>query len=378
MPVLELRHLRYLLAVADHGNFTRAAKELHISQPTLSQQIKQLERTVGVLLLDRTGRTVRLTDAGAVYADHARRALRDLAAAERAVHDVQDLSRGHLRLGVTPTFTAYLVGPLTAELRTRHPGIGLTLTEMPQDQLETALLADDLDLGIAFAGPHLPGIAATALFTETLSLVISASRARTTPSPLPVHAVRDEQLALLSGDFATRGHIDAYFARHRATPRITVEAGSIQAITEIVQCTRLATVLPDAITHDHPHLVPVPLDPSMPTRTVTLLHRENAYQSAAARAFTHLTHDFVHSRGYTPPPDRPPDPPRPLDDVRHPPSSPTRQTTQAAALAAGARVRRERRLRLPLHAAVTGTAGTAATAWTSRRRPAHWPAPRPY
>ncbi|QSS88976.1 LysR family transcriptional regulator, partial [Streptomyces sp. M54] len=147
MASVELRHLRYLLAVAEHGNFTRAAEELHISQPTLSQQIKQLERTVGVQLLDRTGRRVRLTDAGAVYTDHAGRALRDLAAGERAVHDVQNLSRGHLRLGATPTFTAYLLGPLVAGLHARHPGIGLTLTEMPQDRIEAALLADDLDLG---------------------------------------------------------------------------------------------------------------------------------------------------------------------------------------------------------------------------------------
>ncbi|MFD5435094.1 transcriptional regulator CynR [Kitasatospora sp. NPDC127067] len=302
MAAPELRHLRYLLAVAEHGNFTRAAEELHISQPTLSQQIRQLEKTLGVQLLDRTGRTVRLTDAGAVYTDHARRALRDLAAAERAVHDVQDLSRGHLRLGVTPTFTAYLVGPLTAELHARHPGVGLTLTETTQDRIEAALLADDLDLGIAFAGTHPPGITATVLFTETLSLVTGTSRARTLPDPLPVHALKDEQLALLSGDFATRAHIDGYFARHRAAPRITVEANSVQALTEIVRRTDLATVLPDALAHDHPHLAPVPLDPPLPTRTVTLLHREGAYRSAAARAFTRLTRDLVHARGYPPAP----------------------------------------------------------------------------
>ncbi|MGW7307576.1 transcriptional regulator CynR [Streptomyces sp. NPDC054835] len=301
---LELRHLRYLLAVAEHGNFTRAAEYLHISQPTLSQQVRQLERALDVQLLDRTGRTVRLTDAGAAYAEHARRALRDLAAAERAVRDVQDLSSGHLRLGVTPTFTAYLVGPLAAAFHSRHPGIGLTLTEATQDRIEAALLADELDLGIAFAGPHPPGIAAAPLFTETLSLVTAAGEHPSGPDstasdPLPVHALADRQLALLSDDFATRVHIDAYFAAHRVAPRITVEANSIQALTEIVRRGPLATVLPDAITHDHPHLAPVPLDPPLPTRTVTLLHRQGAYHSAATRAFARLTHDLVRTRGYT-------------------------------------------------------------------------------
>ncbi|MFF9671230.1 transcriptional regulator CynR [Streptomyces eurythermus] len=294
---LELRHLRYLLAVAENGTFTRAAEELHISQPTLSQQIKQLERLLGAQLLDRTGRSVRLTDAGEAYAHHARRALRDLAAAERAVHDVRDLTRGHLRLAVTPTFTAYLTGPLAAELHSRHPGVTLTLREMTQDRIEAGLLADEIDLGIAFTGTHLPGITATELFTEALTLVTSARHGADDHRALPVENLARMQLALLTGDFATRTHIDDYFVRHGISPRTAVEANSIQALTAIVQRTTLATVLPDAIARDHPHLTLIPLDPPLPVRTVALLTRTDAYQSAAARAFTDLTHDLVRTRG---------------------------------------------------------------------------------
>ncbi|MFG2928125.1 transcriptional regulator CynR [Streptomyces achromogenes] len=294
---LELRHLRYLLAVAENGTFTRAAEELHLSQPTLSQQIKQLERMLGAQLLDRTGRTVRLTDAGEAYVHHARRALRDLAAAERAVHDVRDLTRGHLRLAVTPTFTAYLTGPLAAELHTRHPGITLTLREMTQDRIEAGLLADEIDLGIAFAGTHLPGITATELFTEALTLVTSARHPAGDHRALPVKELARMQLALLTGDFATRTHIDDYFARHGISPRTAVEANSIQALIAIVRRTTLATVLPDAIAQDHPHLTRTPLDPPLPVRTVALLTRADAYRSAAARAFTDLTHDVVRACG---------------------------------------------------------------------------------
>lgn len=294
---LELRHLRYLLAVAENGTFTRAAEELHLSQPTLSQQIKQLERMLGAQLLDRTGRTVRLTDAGEAYVHHARRALRDLAAAERAVHDVRDLTRGHLRLAVTPTFTAYLTGPLAAELHSRHPGITLTLREMTQDRIEAGLLADEIDLGIAFAGTHLPGITATELFTEALTLVTSARHPAGDHRALPVEELARMQLALLTGDFATRTHIDDYFARHGISPRTAVEANSIQALIAIVRRTTLATVLPDAIAQDHPHLTRTPLDPPLPVRTVALLTRADAYRSAAARAFTDLTHDVVRACG---------------------------------------------------------------------------------
>ncbi|WP_324618449.1 transcriptional regulator CynR [Streptomyces sp. XY413] len=297
---LELRHLRYLIAVAEHGSFTRAAEALRISQPTLSQQVKQLERAVGAQLLDRTGRAVRLTDAGATYVHHARGALRDLAAAERAVKDLADLSRGHLRLALTPTFTAYLVGPLVAGLHEAHPGVTLELLEMPQDDIEAGLLADHHDLGLAFDRPHLPGITATPLYTETLGLVVAAEDDGPDPGtgPLPVRDLAARRLALLSGDFATRGHVDDYLATHGVRPHIAVEANSVQALTEIVRRTSLATVLPDAVTHDHPHLRQVALDPALPARTVTLLRRESAYESAASRAFTELTARLIRTRGY--------------------------------------------------------------------------------
>ncbi|MEU2791960.1 transcriptional regulator CynR [Streptomyces sp. NPDC007100] len=306
---LELRHLRYLLAVAEHASFTRAAEALHVSQPTLSQQVKQLERALKVQLLDRTGRTVRLTDAGRAYAHYARSALRDLDAAERAVLDVRDLTRGTLRLATTPTFTAYLVGPLAAAFHTRYPGISLILRELPQDRMEAALLADELDLGIAFSGPHLPGVTGTALFTETLGLVVGPAHPQAgRTAPLPIRSLRDHRLALLSADFATRLHIDTHFGAHGVQPRIAVEANSITTLTELVRRTTLATVLPDAITREQPGLHPVGLSPALPARTVTLLRRETAYRSAASGAFTGLAREWGreheegagqgHHRGY--------------------------------------------------------------------------------
>ena len=92
------RSIQYLLAVAEHHSFTRAADALYVSQPTLSQPLKQLEEALDVQLLDRSGRDVRLTEAGEVYVRHARRALGELDAGRRAVQEVRDLSRGMLRL----------------------------------------------------------------------------------------------------------------------------------------------------------------------------------------------------------------------------------------------------------------------------------------
>ncbi|MBS9533284.1 transcriptional regulator CynR [Mycobacterium sp. M1] len=296
---MELRHLHYLLAVAEHGNFTRAAEDLHLSQPTLSQQIRQLERFVGLPLLDRSGRTVRLTDAGEVYARHGRRMLSELAAAEHAVQDVTDLSRGHLRLAVTPTFTTYLVGPLIADMHTRHPGISFDLTETTQDRIEVQLLADEIDLGIAFAPARLPGLDVTALYAETLSLVVAAGGSPT-DRPIPVQDLARRDVALLTVDFATRGHIDAYLLDNQVRPRTVFEANSAQAVIEIVQRTALGTILPDAITHDHHGLDRIALEPAL-TRTVMLMRRDGAYHSSASQAFTELTTEWVRARGYPAP-----------------------------------------------------------------------------
>ena len=278
-----LRHIRYLLAVAEHRNFTRAAEALHVSQPTLSQQIKQLEENLGAPLLDRTGRRISLTDAGQAYVRYARLALQDLQAGTRAIHDVQDLRRGHLRLAMTPTFTAYLIGPLLARFNALYPGITLSIEELTQDRIEAALGEDLLDIGIGFTGEHGVEIDCEALFVEELSLVVSASHPeRTQPAWL------EQPLVLLNTGFATRRYIDDYCHRQGVKPQIAMEANSISAIIEIVRSTPLATILPRALAEAQAGLRAVAIEPALPQRTAALLSRKGAYRSAACAAFVAL------------------------------------------------------------------------------------------
>lgn len=286
-----LRHIRYFLAVAEHQNFTRAAEALHVSQPTLSQQMKQLEDTLGAQLLDRTGRTIRLTDAGEAYAQYARRALQDLDAGKRAIHDAQDLTRGELRLAMTPTFTAYLIGPLVARFNATYPGINLSVTEMNQDQIEALLVQDELDIGIGFMDARSTEIESQAWFVETLALVVGKGHPYAArQEPLSLREFAKEPRVLLNGDFATRIHIDRHCQQQGIKPPIAIEANSVSGIIEIVQHSdRLATVLPEAVAQHHPGLCPIQLVDAMPERTVALLRRKDAYRTAACRAFVELT-----------------------------------------------------------------------------------------
>lgn len=291
------RSLRYLLAVAEYGSFTRAAEALYVSQPTLSQQIKHLEESLNVQLLDRSGRTVRLTDAGEVYLRHARRALGELDAGTRAINDVNDLSRGSIRLGWTP-ITDYLTCSLLVKFNNLYPGIILSTFEMPQDNIELAVAEDRIDIGIVFSEPLLAEapsseIETKMLFKETLGLAVGNAHLRAGQRErLSAQEFGQESLVLLNTDFALRRHIDRYCLEHGVTPRITMETDSLSVIIEMIQVGSLATVLPDTIIRTQCGLYSIPLSPEIPHKAITVISRKGGYKSPACLAFSAVASEW--------------------------------------------------------------------------------------
>jgi LysR family cyn operon transcriptional activator len=289
-----VRPLRYLKAVADHGSFTRAAAALHVSQPALSQQIRELEERMGVQLLDRSGRTVRPTDVGEAYLRHVRRALDELEVGGRAIRDVQDLSSGALRLGFTPLFAIYLLGPLIRRYRDRFPGIVLTITEMAQEEMELALGADALDLGLAFSDVLAEDVEWLPLHTEKMSLIVGQGHpAANRDREMDTAALAAEPLALLGPTFATRAMVDRYLRSVGVHPYVAVEANSIAAIVEMVRRAGLATILPEVVAQEQMGLCVVRLAPAIDSLRVALLQRRGGYRSAASRAFVAVAQDYA-------------------------------------------------------------------------------------
>ncbi|EGT5710581.1 transcriptional regulator CynR [Cronobacter dublinensis subsp. dublinensis] len=282
------RHIRYFQAVAEHLSFTKAAAALHVSQPALSQLVKQLEEELGTQLFDRSGRTIRLTDTGMAYLQYVRRASHELREATRAIHDVDDLSRGSLRLAVTPTFTTYLVGPLVEAFHARYPKITLNVREISQESIEDLLQAGELDVGIAFGEVSCPDIEALPLLDETLALVVNSEHPLATKKSVGLQTLSTESLVLLSKEFATREQIDSYCRKHGIHPQVQMEANALGAVIEIVRRTALSTLLPAKTAVAQDNLVALSLEPERLTRTAVLMRRRDAYQSFAARAFTEL------------------------------------------------------------------------------------------
>jgi LysR family cyn operon transcriptional activator len=287
------RQVRYFLAVAEHQSFTRAADVLHVSQPALSQQVRLMEESLGVQLFDRSGRTTRLTDSGEVYLQYVRRASQEFREAKRAIHDVSDLSRGTLRVALTPTFTTYLVGPLVEAFHSRYPNISLNVREMSQEHMEGLLLSDEVDIGIAFAGTLTADIDLDPLLVESLALVVSSGHALANETSIGLETLSAESLVLLSAEFATREQIDHFCRQHDIRPKVQIEANSISAVIEIVRRTRLSTLLPSTIAFAHQDLVAIALDPVRLQRTAVLMQRKDAYRSAAARAFVGLAKEVA-------------------------------------------------------------------------------------
>jgi LysR family cyn operon transcriptional activator len=284
-----LRHLRYLLAVADHGGFTRAAEALHVSQPTLSQQIRQLEESLGVNLFDRTSRSVKPTDAGVAYIECARRVLIELEAGKRALHDVKDLSRGTLRLAMTPTFMAYLVGPLVRDYVATFPNIHLEIFELSMDDIEAGLADDSLDIAIAFTAVRSADIECIPAFVETLGIMVGRDHPLyERQKPLIPSEVAQLEFALLTPDFITRTCIDEYFLQQEITPKVMIEVNSVNTLLEVIRHTAIATILPEPIATQDRALRKIQMIGEAPKRKAALLRRKNNYHSAASVEFVNL------------------------------------------------------------------------------------------
>lgn len=149
---MELRHLAYFLAVAERLNFSRAAEELHVAQPAISQQIRALERELGVQLFDRLGRKVALTTAGEALLPHARRICTAVEMAENDVRELGALTRGQVSLGAPSTVSAYILPERLTAFKEKHPGLEVTLREAGTQTLVRLLEDGQLDLAIVVTG----------------------------------------------------------------------------------------------------------------------------------------------------------------------------------------------------------------------------------
>ncbi|MGH3298408.1 MAG: LysR family transcriptional regulator [Trebonia sp.] len=244
---MELRQLEYFVAVIEEANFTRAAARLHVAQPGVSAQIRQLERELGHTLLDRSTRIVRPTEAGAAVLPHARAALRAVAGARVAVDELAGLLHGHVSVG-----TVAIGGPINladrlADFHLDHPGVEITLTENTSDRLVASLAAGQLDLaliGLADADP--PGLTIEVIADQPLVAVVGQDHALADRPSVKLSDLADLPLMTLPGGSGIRSALDAGFVAVGRRPRIAFEASDPAVLTRLADRGLGIAILPAA------------------------------------------------------------------------------------------------------------------------------------
>ncbi len=231
---MELRQLEYLLAVAEEANFTRAAERVHISQPGISAQIRQLENDLGATLIDRSGRTATLTAAGEAVLVHTRAALAAAESVRRAVDEVNGLIRGRLTLGMV---TACTVTPLFNALSTfhvSHPGVDIALIEDNSDRLIEYVLGGKTDLALVGAPGRPPsGVDALQLVSERLVAIVPTGHPLAARARVTLEDVSAYPIVCLPKGTGIRSVFDQACAAMGLRPDIALQASAPGAVTDL-------------------------------------------------------------------------------------------------------------------------------------------------
>src|SRR6266849_10906509 len=227
-------HLRTLHEIARLGSFSRAAEALHLSQPAVSLHVRQLEDSLGLPLLERTGKRATPTRAGTVLLEHGGRALDALEAAAARVHALRGVVAGRVRVGTGATASIYLLPPILRRLRARYPEVELVIVTGNTPEIAKAVTENALDLAVVTLPVRSRQLVVTPFYTDRLVAIAPPERRRRRRRALtPGHLAR-EPLILYERGGTIRQVIEGWFRRGRVNPRVAMELGNGEAIRELV------------------------------------------------------------------------------------------------------------------------------------------------
>ncbi|MBD0735484.1 LysR family transcriptional regulator [Streptomyces sp. CBMA29] len=295
---MELRQLEYFVTVADEAGFTRAAALLHVAQPGISAQVRQLERELGQPLFDRSGRTVRLTEAGRAVLPYARAALDAVAGARLAAQELTGLVRGRVAIGTVTSLGADMDVPgMLAGFHDACPGVEITLGEDTSDRLLAGLRDGRYDLAFAgLAGEPPEGIGTQTVIDDALVAAVAPGDPLAGRRTMPVKALDGRPLIVLPTGTGLRAAVDTACAAAGFTPRIAFEAGNPEVLAALAERGLGVALLPAGLAAARPALRVLPLTRPAVRSRLALAWREHAGASPAAKAFLAHARRFLAER----------------------------------------------------------------------------------
>jgi DNA-binding transcriptional LysR family regulator len=254
---MELRHLRYFIAVAEELHFGRAAERLYISQPPLSQQIKALENELGVQLLARTRRKVELTHAGRMFLDEARLTLQQAERAQRVALEAAQGIRGRLRVGFVTSASYSILPVVIRRFRRAHPYVTLELMEMIPSRQIAALESREIDVGILRPPVEETCMELETVLEEPLVAALPVNHRKSGQKALDLKSLSDESFVLFPRHHGPGIYDVIMQACHRAgfTPQVSYAPNEMQTILAYVAGGLGISLVPQSLTGFHPGLI---------------------------------------------------------------------------------------------------------------------------
>jgi len=285
---MNLQDLRYLVAVAEHRHFGRAAEACNVSQPTLSSQIKKLEDELGVTLLERTNKRVDLTPVGGQILTHARGALAEAGLMEMVAQAARDPLVGPLKLGVIPTLAPYLMPLILKPLRLACPDMKLEIWEDQTRSLIDGLRNHRLDAALLATAPDAPEITDLALFDEPLLAALPLRHRFAPAKTVSEESIAGELLVLADGHCLANQAMAACGARNgaqRGAMPASMQASTLETLVNLVAAGYGTTLLP-ALAADSFRTREIVLRPlaGASCRTIRLVSRPGFPRAQALRA----------------------------------------------------------------------------------------------
>jgi len=276
---MNIRDLHYLVALSELRHFGRAADRCHVSQPTLSMQIRKLEDYLGLTLFERSGRTVLLTSAGEQVVERARTVIRDFEELQSVARRLKDPSAGQYRLGVFPTLAPYFLPRIVPAIHAEFPRLRLVLLEEKTDLLLAKLRKGQIDialLALPVAGDDLHTMQ---LFDEPFCLAVGQVHPLARKTSVCARDLEHESLLLLDEGHCLRDQALEFCKMNAVEENREFRATSLETLIQMVATDMGITLVPEmAVREGSAHLHFVPFRDPKPHRTIGLVWRRNASQ----------------------------------------------------------------------------------------------------
>ncbi len=284
---MEIHQLRYFVAVADEGNFSRAAAKVRVAQPSLSQQIRKLEAEIGQPLFDRLPRSVVLTEAGRCFIDYARQILASIGDARRSVDELKEAVTGKLAVGAIPTIAPYVLPELVVKFQKDYPEVTLELVEDVTDGITRRIDAGELDVALASSCEPSPTLRRQSLGSEQLLALVPEADPLATQTLVELDDLKSQRFLLLHEMHCLSQQVHHLLETRRLRPEIALAGSQLTTIARMVAAGIGVSIVPQMMVKHQatPGCISLPFAAPVPERELNFLYNPLRFQSKAAAAF---------------------------------------------------------------------------------------------